>query len=137
MSKVAHYLQEHLFGEVTISPEVRRHFAHDASILQLPPAVVVYPRNESDVRKTARFSWQLAERGRIIPVTARGGGSNTSGAALGSGILLIFTAHKNRVLALDSKKELLTVEPGATFDKVEQTGIPAIHFEPLAPAEAV
>src|SRR3989344_6522097 len=134
MSKVAHYLQEHLFGEVTISPEVRRHFAHDASILQLPPAVVVYPRNESDVRKTARFSWQLAERGRIIPVTARGGGSNTSGAALGSGILLIFTAHMNRVLALDSKKELLTVEPGATFDKVEQTLYTHGLFLPPYPA---
>src|SRR5579872_6336687 len=121
MSKVAHYLQEHLLGEVTDSPEVRRHFSHDASILQLMPSIVVYPRNENDVRKTARFSWQLAERGKVLPITARGGGSNTSGAALGSGILLIFTAHMNRILALDPKKEYIIVEPGATYDKIEQT----------------
>jgi FAD/FMN-containing dehydrogenase len=121
LSKVAHYLQEHLLGEVTDSPEVRRHFAHDASILRLAPAIVVYPRTEGDVRKAARFSWQLAKRGRAMPITARGGGSNTSGSAIGSGILLVFTAHMNKILMLDAKKEFVVVEPGATYDKLEQT----------------
>src|ERR1035437_4523122 len=108
LSKVAHYLQEHLLGEVTASPEVRRHFAHDASILQMAPAIIVYPRNESDIRKTARFSWQLAERKRILPITARGGGSDTSGAAIGRGILVVFTAHMNKILTLDPRKEFVT-----------------------------
>ncbi|MBI2007686.1 FAD-binding oxidoreductase, partial [Candidatus Saccharibacteria bacterium] len=121
MSKVAHYLQEHLLGEVTDSPEVRRHFSHDASILRVAPSIVAYPRTESDVRKTARFAWQLAKRGRIMPITARGGGSNTSGSAIGSGILLVFTAHMNKILLLDAKKEFVVVEPGATYDKLEQT----------------
>jgi len=121
MSKVAHYLQEHLLGEVTASPEVRRHFANDASIVRLAPAIVVYPRNEGDVRKTTRFSWQLAQRGRTVPITARGGGSDTSGAALGSGIMLAFTAHMNKILTLDPRKEFVVVEPGVTYDKLEQT----------------
>lgn len=118
---IAHYLQEHLTGEVTASPEVRRYFAHDGSILQLAPAVVVYPRSEDDVRKAARFSWQLAERGRIVPITARGAGTNTSGAAIGSGILLIFTAHMNKLLSLNTKKGDIVVEPGISHDKLEQT----------------
>lgn len=121
MSKVAHYLQEHLLGEVTDSPEVRRHFSHDASILRMVPSIVVYPRNENDVRKTARFAWQLARRGRTLPITARGGGSNTSGSAIGSGVLLVFTAHMNKILMMDAKKEFIVVEPGATYDKLEQT----------------
>jgi FAD/FMN-containing dehydrogenase len=121
MSKVAHYLQEHLVGEVTDSPEVRLHFSKDASILRQAPAIVVYPRTESDVRKTARFAWQLAERGRVMPITARGAGSDTSGAAIGSGILLVFTAHMNRILSLDAKKEFVVIEPGIVYDKLEQT----------------
>jgi FAD/FMN-containing dehydrogenase len=121
MGKVAQYLQEHLLGEVTDSPEVRRHFAQDASILRMAPAIVVYPRNESDVRKTMRFSWQLAERGRGLPITPRGGGSDTSGAAIGNGILLVFTAHMNKIMELDPKKSFVTVEPGVTYDKLEQT----------------
>ncbi len=134
MSRVAHYLQEHLLGEVTASPEVRRYFSQDASILQLAPELVVYPRNESDVRKTASFSWQLAERGRIMPITARGGGSNTSGAALGYGILLVFTAHMNKILELNPRKQLVTLEPGVTFDKLEQTLYTHGLFLPPYPA---
>ena len=72
MNKVAHYLQEHVVGEVYASPDVRQHFSEDASIFSQAPAIVVYPRGENDVRKTARFCWQLAERGRQVPITARG-----------------------------------------------------------------
>lgn len=134
MNKVALYLQEHLLGEVSASSEVRKHFSHDASILHLTPAVVVYPRNENDVRKTSRFSWQLAERGRSFPVTARGGGSDTSGAAIGNGILMVFTAHMNRILSLDTKKSLVTVEPGLNIDKLEQTLYTHGLFLPPYPA---
>src|SRR5476651_1846047 len=102
-SKVAHYLQEHLIGEVLDTPHVRTYFATDASIFSVTPTLVSYPRNENDVRKTARFSWQLAERGRLIPITARGLGTDTTGAALGSGIMLVFPAHLNRILELDTK----------------------------------
>src|ERR1039458_9991698 len=103
MSKVAHYLQEHLVGEVISSTDARRYFATDGSIFQLAPALIAYPRNENDVRKTARFSWQLAERGRVIPITARGAGTSQTGAALGSGVILAFPAHLNRILELDTK----------------------------------
>jgi FAD/FMN-containing dehydrogenase len=134
MSKVSQYLQEHLMGEVTVSPEVRRHFAHDASVLNLAPAMVVYPRNEEDIRKTTRFAWQLAERGRPLSITARGGGSDTSGAALSSGIMLATTAHMKRILALDPKKQFVTTEPGVSYDKLQQTLYTHGLFLPVYPA---
>ncbi len=136
MSKVAHYLQEHLLGEVTDSLEVRRYFARDASILQIMPSIVVYPANENDVRKTARFSWQLAQRNKLLPLTARGGGSDTSGAAIGSGVIMAFTAHMNRILALDPKKEFVTVEPGITFGGLQQTLYTHGLFLPPYPASS-
>lgn len=134
MSKVAHYLQEHLVGEVMTSTDARRYFATDGSILQLAPALVAYPRNENDVRKTARFSWQLAERGRIIPITARGSGTDQTGAAIGKGILLVFTAHMNRVLELDTKANIVTVEPGINYGKLQQTLHSHHRFMPPYPA---
>ncbi|MFI5271259.1 MAG: FAD-binding oxidoreductase [Candidatus Saccharimonadales bacterium] len=121
MSKVAHYLQEHLVGEVLTSTDARRYFSTDGSILQAPPALIVYPRNENDVRKTARFSWQLAERGRMIPITARGLGTNKSGAALTNGIMIVFPAHLNRILELDTKANTVTIEPGINYAKLQQT----------------
>ncbi|HVX47922.1 MAG TPA: FAD-binding oxidoreductase [Candidatus Saccharimonadales bacterium] len=121
MSKVAHYLQEHLMGEVMTSTDARRYFATDNSILQLAPALIAYPRNENDVRKVARFTWQLAERGRVIPMTARGNGTDESGAAIGSGIMVVFPAHMNRILELDTKSNTVTVEPGINYGKLQQS----------------
>ena len=99
------------------STDARSYFATDNSIFTVAPAVVVYPRNEHDVRKTARFSWQLAERGRVISMTARGNGTDQAGASLGDGIMLVFPAHLNRVLELDGKTGLVTVEAGINYGK--------------------
>lgn len=134
MSKVAHYLQEHLVGEVMTGTDARRYFATDASIFTLPPAIVVYPRNENDVRKTARFTWQLAERGRVIPMTARGLGTDQSGAALGSGIMMVFPAHMHKVLEIDGKSGDVSVEPGINYGKLQQTLHTHNRFLPPYPA---
>lgn len=134
MSKVANYLQEHLVGEVMTGVDARKYFATDASIFTLPPAIVVYPRNENDVRKTARFTWQLAERGRIIPMTARGLGTDQSGAALGSGIMMVFPAHMNRILEFDGKSGQVVVEPGIVFGKLQQALHTHSRFLPPYPA---
>ncbi len=134
MSKVAHYLQEHLLGEVMTSADARRYFSTDASVLAMTPALVVYPRNENDVRKTARFTWQLAERGRVIPITARGAGTDLSGAALGSGIILSFPAHMHKILEFDSKSGVVTVEAGINYAKLQQTLHTHDRFLPPYPA---
>jgi len=134
MSKVAHYLQEHLVGEVVTSVDARRYFATDASVFAVPPAMIVYPRGENDIRKTMRFAWQLAERGRIVPVTARGAGTDQSGAAIGSGIMLVFPAHMNRIIEFDSKSGALIVEPGINYGKLQQTLETHSRFLPPYPA---
>lgn len=117
-----------------IGTDARRYFATDASILQLSPALIVYPRGENDVRKTARFTWQLAERGRIIPMTARGSGTDQTGASLGSGILLVFPAHMNRILELDTKVNTVAIEPGINFGKLQQALHTHGRFLPPYPA---
>jgi FAD/FMN-containing dehydrogenase len=121
MSKIAHYLQEHLVGEVMTSADARRYFATDASIMTMAPALVVYPRSENDVRKAARFTWQLAERGRVIPITSRGSGTDQTGASLGNGIMMVFPAHLHRILELDIKSGTVTIEPGINYGKLQQT----------------
>lgn len=134
MSKVAHYLQEHLLGEVMTSADARRYFATDGSIFTITPSLVVYPRNENDVRKTARFAWQLAERGRVIPITARGSGTDQSGAALGGGIMLVYPAHMNRIVELDPKNGVVVVEPGLNYGRLQQTLHTHERFLPPYPA---
>lgn len=136
MSRVAHYLQEHLVGEVVTSADARRFFSTDCSVFSQTPAIVVYPRSEADIRKVTRFAWQLAERGRSIPITARGAGTDQSGGAIGSGILLIFPAHMNRIVEFDSKTGNVIVEPGIMYGKLQQTLETHGRFLPPFPASA-
>ncbi len=121
MNKVAHYLQQHLVGEVLTSPDVLRYFSTDESIFEIKPLLVVHPRNENDIRKAARFSWQLAERGRSIPITIKGKGTDQTGASLGSGIILTTPAHMNKIIELDPKSGIVTVESGTLVGKLQQT----------------
>src|SRR5690606_18409877 len=97
MSKIGAYLQEHISGEVSLSRDVRESMSRDGSLLKMKPEMVVYPKGTNDIRKVARFVWQLAERGHTLPVTSRGGGSDLTGAAIGSGIVLSFPALMNTI----------------------------------------
>lgn len=115
MSKVANYLNEHILGEVTTDAAILKAFSIDGSVLALAPEMVVYPRATNDIRKIARFSNQLAEKGHKLPITVRGGGSDLTGAAIGKGVIVNTTAHMNNIFELDSKQKLVRVQPGVMF----------------------
>jgi len=136
MNKIAHYLQEHVVGEVMTNNEARKYFSSDNSIFSLAPSVIMYPKNENDIRKTTKFVWQLAERDRFIPITCRGSGTDLTGAAIGKGIIIVFPSHMNHVLYFDAKESLVTVEPGINFGKLSQLLATYGQFLPFAPASA-
>lgn len=135
MNKIAHYLNTHMLGEVVTNPNVRKAYAHDASALSQIPEMVAYPRATSDIRKVARFSWQLAEKGHTLPLIARGAGTDVSGAAIGKGMLIVFPAHMNRIYEYDVKQRLVRLQPGVSVGALSNalalqgTAIPELHWE--------
>lgn len=114
MGKVALYLQEHILGEVASTPDDTRQFTLDRGVMEIAPEMVAYPRVTSDIRKIARFSWQLAEKGHVLPLTVRGGGSDTTGASLGRGLVISTTEHMHQVFEYDSKQRLVRLQPGTS-----------------------
>ncbi len=135
MSKIAEYLRSHISGEVTAAADVRHSFSRDGGIIELQPLVVVYPRTEQDIRKIARFSWQLAEKGKVFPVVTRGTGSSWNGSGVGEGIAIAMTSHMHKILELDTRKGEMLVESGAILGKLQQALITHgcfLPFEPLS-----
>lgn len=114
MSKVAAYLRGHITGEVSTRDDVRSALASDTGVLSVKPELVIYPRTTNDIRKVARFAWQLAEKGHVLPVTVRGAGTDSTGAAIGKGAVLVMPAHMNKVFEYDAKQKLVRLQPGAT-----------------------
>ncbi len=119
MSKVATYLRGHLAGEVDFRTDLRAARARDAGILAIAPEMVVSPRNTSDIRKTARFSWQLSERGHALPLVARGAGYGINGGAVGRGAQISLAAHMNTIFEYDSKQRLARLQPGVTIQTLQ------------------
>lgn len=122
MSKITQYLNEHILGEATSAEPVRKRFSRDGSILSITPEMVVHPRVTNDIRKVARFTWQLAEKGHVMSITPRGGGSDQTGASIGSGIIINTNAHLNKViyLSLKSKDSFIHVQPGLNFGTMNE-----------------
>lgn len=134
MNKLATYLQSHIRGEIIDSEAVRDYFSTDASILTIKPNLIVYPHDTTDLRKIARFAWQLAEKGHTIPITARGSGTDQTGAAIGKGLMVVFPAHLDRILELDTRQRLVRVQPGVNFKSLQETMQTHGLFLPSYPA---
>lgn len=123
MSKISQYLNEHILGEVTSAESARKSFSTDGSVLNITPELVVHPRVTNDIRKVARFTWQLAEKGHIMPMTMRGSGSDTTGAAIGKGVIINNLAHLNKIIYIStkSKDQFVHVQPGVNFGTLNET----------------
>ncbi len=121
VNKVASYLQSHISGDVLAGSKIREYYSRDGSVLTMTPTIVVYPRTTNDIRKVARFAWQLGEKGHAVPITARGNGTDTTGAAIGKGIIVSTPAHLSRILELDTKQRLVRVQPGLNIKSLQET----------------
>jgi len=120
MSKISKYLQEHVSGEVVISDSVREHFSRDAGILKQTPDLVVFPMTANDIRKVARFCWQLGEQGHKLPLTVRGAGQGETGASINKGIILSLQTHYNEVFEFDPKQRLVRCQPGVLLTDLQK-----------------
>jgi len=132
MSTLSQHLRKHLRGEVHDDKNTLRQFATDGSIFTVMPRAVVYPRDITDVRKLLRFSWQLAERGKKLPITCRGRGTDQSGAALSEGIVAVLPAHMNKLMDID--RDTVTVQPGMVYGDLLRTLASHDRMLPVYPA---
>lgn len=114
MNKVAAYLNEHLTGEVLTQGPAMLSAQQDNSVLSRRPEMIARPVHINDVRKIMRFCSQLAEKGHNLSVATRGYGTDITGAAMGSGIMIDMAAHLHRVMGLDPKQQLIHVQAGAS-----------------------
>jgi FAD/FMN-containing dehydrogenase/Fe-S oxidoreductase len=82
-------------------------YSTDASIYQVMPVGVIWPRNTSQVSAVL----EIAARHQI-PVLPRGGGSSLAGQAIGRALILDFSRYMDRILDFDAQARTIDVQPG-------------------------
>ncbi|WP_067835052.1 FAD-binding and (Fe-S)-binding domain-containing protein [Nocardia lijiangensis] len=112
-------LRGRIDGEVDASPRRRAEYSTDASNYRVPPTAVVFPRSDSDVAETLGFA-----REHGLPVTARGAGTSVAGNAIGSGLVLDFSRHMNRIVRIDPDRRTAEVQPGVVLSALQSAARP-------------
>ncbi|MBI2642689.1 MAG: FAD-binding oxidoreductase, partial [Candidatus Wildermuthbacteria bacterium] len=113
-------LQSLLKGDVADDEEILKLYSHDASLFEVKPRVVVFPKDVEDIKKLVVFA---KEKG--LSVTARGGGSDMTGGPLTQGIVLDTTRYLNRVKEISPSTSsgqggFAVVEPGVFYRDFEK-----------------
>ncbi|WTX76616.1 FAD-binding oxidoreductase [Streptomyces sp. NBC_00647] len=113
-------------GEVSFDATARALTTMDASNYRRVPLGVVAPRDADDVTAVLAVC-----RAHGVPVVPRGGGTSIAGQATGTGVVLDFTRHMNRIVALDPDARTAVVQPGAVLDRLQEAAAPhGLRFGP-------
>ncbi|MGI5394290.1 FAD-linked oxidase C-terminal domain-containing protein [Streptomyces sp. CA-251251] len=113
-------------GEVAFDVTSRALTTMDASNYRRVPLGVVAPRDAEDVAAVLAVC-----REHAVPVVARGGGTSIAGQATGTGVVLDFTRHMNRLVSLDPAARTAVVQPGLVLDRLQEAAAPhGLRFGP-------
>jgi glycolate oxidase len=118
-------------GNVLLNGEAIEPYAHDETVgLRAEPEVVVRALNAEHVSAVLR----LAQKERI-PVTPRGAGYGLSGGAVAvQGGIVLSTEKMNRILEIDARNLMVTVEPGVITGDIHRAVEAEGLFYPPDPA---
>ena len=118
-----------LEGEVRFDAFTRGRYATDASIYQIMPAGVAFPKSDADVAAALTIA---AEHG--VPVIARGAGTSQNGQPIGAGLVLDFSRHMNGLVAFDAEARTAVVKPGMVLEHLNARARKDGLFFPVEPS---
>lgn len=102
----------------------------DNSIYEVLPKAIVYPREAADLNRIVRAARR--QPAAKISLTARGGNTGTNGQSLSTGVIVDFSKHMNKIIALDVEALRVTVEPGVVLDQLNhELDLYGLFFPPM------
>jgi FAD/FMN-containing dehydrogenase/Fe-S oxidoreductase len=86
-------------------------YSVDASIYKIPPQVVVLPETEEEIDAVMEYAVRAG-----VPLTPRAAGTNLTGSAIGSGII-VDISRMNRMLEVNREEQWARVQPGLVLSE--------------------
>ncbi len=99
--------------DVAFDNLIRQLYATDASIYQIEPMAVAFPK---DARQASDIILAAAQAG--VSVIPRGAGTGLSGGAVGDGLVVDFARHNRGIFNLDLKRRSVRVGAGVVLDQL-------------------
>ena len=91
----------------------RQLFATDASIYQIEPYAVAFPRSSKETSQVIRAAIDAG-----VAVTPRGAGTGLTGGAVGSGLVIDFSRYNHRISDFHREGRTVRVDAGVVLDQL-------------------
>jgi len=98
-----------LLGDIDCSHVLLTKYSTDASLYQIMPQAIIYPKNATDIKHVLSFA-----REYTMPITTRGKGASGNGGSLGEGIILDMTRYFSHIRNINMMEHTITVDAGVT-----------------------
>ncbi len=118
-------------ADVLIDRPSRLLYATDASLYEMEPVAVVFPRTPADAEAAVAVA-----RAHGVPLLPRGGGTSLAGQGVNHAVVLDFTRHMNAVLEIDPQQRIARVQPGLVLSELNKAAREfGLHY-PIDPSTA-
>lgn len=117
-------------GEVRTDAKTLAKYSRDASVFEVRPKAVVFPKILSDVKKLVSFA--TAHKDKHISLTARSGGTDMTGGPLSESVVVDFNKYFNRIISV--KNNSAVVQPGVFYRDFEKETLKHNLLLPSFPA---
>ena len=91
----------------------RHLFSRDASMYAIEPIGVVFPRDGSEAAAVVATAADFG-----VPVLPRGAGTSLAGQTVGRAVVMDFSRHMNKILAIDAEARRARVQPGVVQEQL-------------------
>lgn len=132
MEKIAEQIKNIIAGEVDASDESRDFYSHDASMFELRPELIVYPKSAEDIRRIVQFVATNKYEFPELSITARSGGTCMSGGAIGQSIVIDFNKYMNTIGVVTPIEA--NTQPGVWYRDFEKATLEQGSIMPSYPA---
>lgn len=99
--------------EVRFDNLTRQLYATDASVYQIEPVAVAFPRSAEQAASVMRAAAEAD-----VPVIPRGAGTGLAGGAVGAGLVVDYSRYNRRIYDFEPEKRTVRVEPGVVLDQL-------------------
>lgn len=119
-------------GDVATDDVTLMTYSHDASLFEVKPQVVVFPKDEEDVAKLVQFIKAHRSEDPTLSLTGRSAGTDMGGGSINDSIIIAFGKYFTKIGEING--DTATVQPGAFYRDFEEMTLKQNLIFPSYPA---
>ncbi|MDO8583437.1 MAG: FAD-binding oxidoreductase [bacterium] len=124
-------LKDIIKGDVLTDEETLKLYSHDASLFEVKPQAIVFPKDATDVKALVKFVAENKKNNPLLSLTGRSAGTDMSGGSINDSILVAFQKYFNHITI---NKDIATTEPGVFYRDFEKETLKQNLIFPSYPA---